>query len=62
MYYQRRAEELKIVSFFSIGLEPNHLAQNTASVKYQYGRSLSAHCIIVMYVTKNYCKFKGLAL
>jgi hypothetical protein len=62
MYYQRKAEELKIVSSFPICLEPNRLAQNAASVKYQSGRSLSAHRIIVIYVTKNYCIFKGLKL
>jgi hypothetical protein len=58
MHYQRKAEELKIVSFFLICVEPNRLAQNRASVKHQSGRILSAHRIIVMYVTKNYCKFK----
>ena len=56
MYYQRKAEELKIVSFFLICVEPNRLAQNTASVKHQSGRCLSAHrlivIVIVVYVTK----------
>jgi len=62
LYYQRKAEELKIVSSLPICLEPNRLAQNATSVKYQSGRSLSAHHIIVMYLTKNYCKLKGLKL
>jgi hypothetical protein len=59
MYDKRAAEELKIMRFFPICLEPNRLAQNTASVKYQSGRSFSAHRIIVMYVATKYCKFKG---
>jgi hypothetical protein len=33
MYYQRKAEELKIVGFFPICLELSRLAQNAVSVK-----------------------------